>query len=236
MHRTQERPTLQGTLLVAVPPSWYAPGMTEKHPKRRRWFQFRLRTLLIAIVVLSLPLSWFAMRMKRVRRQRQAVATIERLGGYVQYEEGQVATPATAGGVSQACWSWLRSMLGDDFLFDVVEVAYLPPEFGDKDVACLKGLVNLGRLALIGTGISDAGLEHLQGMTSLEALLLDGTAITDAGLKYLEGLTNLEALALSNAEITDVGLERLQEMSRLRLLYLDNTGITDAGLTSGRAD
>ncbi len=33
--------------------------------KRRRWLQFRLRTLLIAILVLSLPLSWFAARMER---------------------------------------------------------------------------------------------------------------------------------------------------------------------------
>jgi hypothetical protein len=57
--------------------------MIEELPKRRRWLQFRLRTLLIAVLVLSLPLSWFAVRRERARRQR---ATIESLGGRVSYD------------------------------------------------------------------------------------------------------------------------------------------------------
>ena len=33
--------------------------MTTTPPKRRRWLQFRLRALLIAVLVLSVPLQWF---------------------------------------------------------------------------------------------------------------------------------------------------------------------------------
>lgn len=60
--------------------------MTDESPKRRRWFQFRLRTLLIAALVLSLPLSWFAWRMEKAKRQREAVQAIEKLGGEAYYD------------------------------------------------------------------------------------------------------------------------------------------------------
>ena len=58
-------------------------AMTTGTHKRRRWFQFRLRTLLIAILVLSLPLSWFAWKMEKARRQKEFTERIERLGGSV---------------------------------------------------------------------------------------------------------------------------------------------------------
>ena len=35
------------------------------NPECRRWFQFSMRTILLAALVLSLPLSWFAARMAR---------------------------------------------------------------------------------------------------------------------------------------------------------------------------
>ena len=59
--------------------------MTNDHPNRR-WFQFRLRTLLIVVLVLSLPLSWFAVRMERARRQRAAVEAVSELGAIVYYD------------------------------------------------------------------------------------------------------------------------------------------------------
>ena len=59
---------------------------TNEPPKRRRWFQFRLRTLLIAILLLSLPLSWFAVRLNKVRKQELTIKEIYRLGGVVSCE------------------------------------------------------------------------------------------------------------------------------------------------------
>lgn len=49
--------------------------------QRLRWFQFRLRTLLVAILLLSLPLSWFGWRLEEARRQRKAVEAIRQMGG-----------------------------------------------------------------------------------------------------------------------------------------------------------
>jgi hypothetical protein len=55
--------------------------MSEMAKPKRRWFQFGLRTLLIAFLVLSLPFSWFAVRMESTRKQREAVEAIRKAGG-----------------------------------------------------------------------------------------------------------------------------------------------------------
>jgi hypothetical protein len=57
--------------------------MTTDSTKRRRWFQFRLRTLLIVVFMLSLPLSWFAVEMDRARRLRETREAVYSLGGRV---------------------------------------------------------------------------------------------------------------------------------------------------------
>ncbi len=43
---------------------------------RRRWWQFRLRTLLIAVVVLSIPLAWVAYSLNWIRERQDFSACI----------------------------------------------------------------------------------------------------------------------------------------------------------------
>ena len=40
--------------------------------RKRRWYQFSLRTLLLAVLVVSLAMSWVAVRMERARKRREA--------------------------------------------------------------------------------------------------------------------------------------------------------------------
>ena len=42
---------------------------------RRRWFQFRLRTLLIAMALLAIPMGWFGWQ-ERIVRHRKALLTM----------------------------------------------------------------------------------------------------------------------------------------------------------------
>jgi hypothetical protein len=58
--------------------------------RRRRWFQFRLRTVLLGTVVLCLPLGWLSVKLERTRRQRRAVSAITNAGGFVWYLALQV--------------------------------------------------------------------------------------------------------------------------------------------------
>ena len=191
--------------------------MTAETPKRR-WFQFRLRTLLIAIVVLSLPLSWFAVKMERARRQREMVKTVCEAGGNVIYGKPWYPVP-----------KWMRDFFGDDLFFPVVDVGF-PGALGDNEVPCLKGQTRLKTLYLSHTCITDSALEHLRELTNLQMLYLDGTQVTDTGLEYLKGLTNLSWLSLDDTQITDAGLEHLAGLTSLKVLLIYDTQVTPEGI------
>ncbi len=194
--------------------------MTESRPKRR-WYQFSLRTLLIGVLVVSLPLSWVACRMQKRRKQREAVTAIVKAGGKVSYDYDRIAEPCIP--------KWARALLGDSFFYDVKSVvAY--GSFGDDEASHLKELTNLTALYLTATQVTDAGLECLEGSTKLTTLDLNYTQVTDAGLEHIEGLKNLRYLSLCGTQITDAGLENLKGLTDLTGVDLDRTQITDNGL------
>lgn len=197
--------------------------MNRSFPKHR-WFQFSLRTLLIAILVLSLPLSWFAVKMERAGRQKELTERIEQLWGFVifDWEESGAPTPPYP--------AWLRGFLGDHFFCNVSGVIFVDRDFGDEEAACLKELRNLKRLELHYTGITDAGFEHIEGLAKLEVLRLKGTKISDAGLEHVKGLTNLVHLELVYTENTDAGLDHLKGLSRLKYLWICQVNVTSAGV------
>ena len=53
---------------------------------RRRLLRFSLRALLVFVLLLSVPLAWFAWKMERARKQREAVEWILGTGGEVLYD------------------------------------------------------------------------------------------------------------------------------------------------------
>ncbi len=123
----------------------------------RRRFQFSLRSLMVLMTVVAIVCSWFAVKMQQARRQREAVAAVAKGGGFAGYDSpsGPSLSPP-----AQPEPPWLRDLLGVNFLSDVEFVAW--------------------------TQVTDAGLVHLKGLTSLETLWLIGTQVTDAGVQDLQ--------------------------------------------------
>jgi hypothetical protein len=221
------------------------PRMTTTPKPRRRWYQFRLRTLLVLMVLASIGLSWFAVKMRKARRQREAVAAITKCGGMVRFDYGYRDSATQPPGPA-----WLRSLLGDDFFTDAIAVWI----FSDDDAEALRGLPELQELSMDSDAISDAALAYLSGIPRLrelslvdaqitdsglanlgktpliQRLWLDNTALTDAGIEHLGGLTDLRYLSLINMQIGDGGLKQLEGLSRLETLRLSHTQVTDAGL------
>jgi hypothetical protein len=170
-----------------------SPPIAEKNPPKRRWCQYSLRTLMVLVTLCAFACSWLAVKMQQARKQREAVETIQKLGGVVQYlhETGTTTTRGRPPGPA-----WLRKILGDDFFAYVVQVY------------------------LADTQITDDCLEHLRGMSQLTVLFLDNTNITDAGLKHLDHLTQLRYMSLKNTHVTDNGLKRLaQELPNCHLVH-----------------
>ena len=47
--------------------------MNDTHKPRLRWFQFRLRSLFIVMLLACIGMSWVGVKMQRARRQKETV-------------------------------------------------------------------------------------------------------------------------------------------------------------------
>ena len=183
-------------------------SMTTEPPKRR-WLQFRLRTLLIAILVLSLPLSWFAVRMERARRQREAVEAIERTGGFVTLDPIEPWAP-----------SWACTLLGSDFFVDVVQ-ARCSKNFGDTEAAHLKALPRLNELGLTMSKITTVGYGCFRELAGLKKLSLNFMPIKDCDFEQVAELAWLEELDISDCSmLSEAGFQHVEKLTSLRCLEL----------------
>jgi hypothetical protein len=212
-------------------------------PKRTS-LQFRLRTLLVLVLVGAIPCGW--LKWKLVRK-REAVVEIERLGGQIRYD-WQITGKKDPPGAP-----WLRKLLGEDVLANVVYVtlparqrifvgertgleyrlssADYDPGVRDDDLQLVAIFPYLQALDLTGAEIGDAGLAYLRELAYLYRLNLNRTKLTDAGLAQLKELTKLGELNLIHTAVTDAGLVHLKELGGLDRLFLRGTCITKAGVS-----
>jgi Leucine-rich repeat (LRR) protein len=124
----------------------------------------------VLLVILGGLVAWLPWH-----RQVQAIAEIERLGGFIETER---AGP-----------DWLRNFVDDEGMvgFDrVVNVGLSGTQITEFGLVQLGGLTELQTLRLEGTQVTDAGLEHIKGLTKLQILVLHDTQVTDVGLVDLK--------------------------------------------------
>jgi hypothetical protein len=178
------------------------PATTPK--PRRRWLQFSLRTMLVLVLICSLPCGWLAYEVGKAREQAAAAKAIEELGGLVEFG------PAS-GGLPRRVVAWLGTLAGEDWAEDVIGAFLFGTEVSDDPLEQLNGLSHLRYLNLFDTQVTDAGLEHLRRLTQLQLLWLDDTQVTDAGLEHLRGLTQLKSLSIFHTQVTDAGVAGLQK-------------------------
>ncbi|MHB8954466.1 MAG: leucine-rich repeat domain-containing protein [Pirellulaceae bacterium] len=193
--------------------------MTTTPKPRRRWFQFRLRTLFVLMLVACIGSGWIAVQLQRVKKERATAEAIERLGGgvYWVHPDSQIESRLRL---------WVGQLLGDDFLAEIQLIRI------DNDAAMehLKELAALRGLCFSGTQITDTSLEHLSGLNQLQDFYLYDTQVTDAGLEYLKALSQLRYLSVAKTQLTDAGLEHLKTLTQLRRLDLKDTQVSDSGV------
>lgn len=193
----------------------------------RRFSQFSVKALLLLVAAVAVACGWFTWKLDHKRRERAAVAEIQKIGGHVIYRWQQEATNAKAMPPGP---QWLRRRLGDDFFSDVVGIAVHGDSVTDEWLAHLEPISELTRAHFLGTRITNEGVRYLSRFKTLEEFNLDSTA-TDAGLKWLNDLPALKRLVLSGARrVSDAGMTHLAGLSELEQLWLDGTSVTDAGL------
>jgi len=193
------------------------------HRTRRRWFSFSLRTLLALTTLAAGPSIWLGYRIQSGREQRHAVLAVQNCGGRIEFDSPKSFLQRN---------SFLRGIVGDDGLLDVIAVEFRDQRIKptDRDLSNLARFPVLSRLAIVDAPITDAGLAHVIGLTRLEELELASTQITDSGIRHLQGLTQLYRLELRDNQISNAGLEHLCPLQNLSDLDLGYTKVTDGGL------
>jgi hypothetical protein len=199
--------------------------------RKRRRFQFSLRSLLIVTIVVSVACGWLGKKIEQKHREREVVEAIRKLGGAVYYDyDGRdflSPPPDSPQNAEPFGPAWLRSLLGDNFFSEVTSVSFASDNLTDDGLGDIELLPQLKSLRLSDSQITDAGLKHLEALSQLENLVLDTRGITDVGLEHLKRLAKLQRLILPmTPQITDAGLVHLKDLTRLELLNVRGTAIT----------
>ncbi len=132
-----------------------------QHPRRRRWLQFGLRTLLAVVALTTGPLLAWRIYIEPFRQQAATMAIIEQLGGTYQSEPGGMA--------------WLRRMFGEEGFQDVTHVNLADCDEPDRYIEHIARLPILRTLVVGGREFKPAHLRRLGSLVSLEGLVLDTT-------------------------------------------------------------
>lgn len=136
--------------------------------------------------------------------------------------------------------AWLRRWLGGDAGRTAVAVAigpdYLPP--GDDAMAAIGALDGLKELTIAANDESGGpDWPRLGRLGRLERVALRGSGVTDAALMVLGRQPTLRFVELGGTRITDRGLLRLAEAGRLETLIIaGGARLTDAGLARALAE
>jgi len=130
--------------------------MTEKPKSRRRWLQFRLRTLFLLVAVCAVPCGLFKWKWDRKQAERRAIAEIKQAGGHASYDWQMVEGPSASAITLRRLKlgqrpeppgpAFLRKLLGDDLLAHVVYVSFAsvtrhgPSQIDDEPLRWLDSL------------------------------------------------------------------------------------------------
>ncbi len=187
----------------------------EKQQAKRRWYQYRLRSLFLLTLLVAIGMSWLTVTMRNQRQQKAAAEEIEKAGGEVKTEV-----------------TWLGKLLRDNSLVKVTDVQLSGESTTDAAIADLRELSQLQGLLLYNTQVTDAALVHLRDMRQLQRLGVYSEKVTDAGLVHLEGLRQLQVLLLYTPQVTDAGLLHLKKLTQLQTLGLVGMTLSDTGLAN----
>jgi hypothetical protein len=170
----------------------------------RRWFKFSLKTLLVVMTVIAVCLVLY---LKQFRARREAIATIERLGGEV------AVAPSYAGLYLGP--EWIRKLISDEkYFWEPVGVRINSPISDDELEQVMRRVINFERiydLSLFGTSGTDNALALVRPLgDNLLCLRFYDTDISDAAIVHLKQLPMLKSLVLNGTSITPAGIAELQ--------------------------
>jgi hypothetical protein len=165
-----------------------AQSQPETPRRKRRWFHYSLRTMLLVITAVALSLG---VVVRNAGVQREAVQAIQRSHGTVFYAFHQTA-PRTVSSVGKSAGpQWLRAWLDEHYFDTAVWISLFGTPSDDGWVSAVNNLRSLNTLLLSGENVTDRILDRLRRSPQLEELHLSAGQVTDQGLTNLAKFPNL---------------------------------------------
>ena len=212
---------------------------------RRRWYQFRIRTLLIVTTVCAIAFGYFSHQARVRRAAIEAIRQLEQAGAIFVYRDDVAPTDSPHENITE-----ISLIDGDEdfalaipFLWKIPHSKTIVLDLQPSDVKLLKHYARHAevlkkfkavRLAMdFESPMSDVQFCYLSKISNLQAF---GTSsynrrdVTDVGLACLSDLVNLQTLHVSNTRITDAGLIHLKNLKKLDRLLLMMSDITGEGI------
>lgn len=190
--------------------------------------RYRMRTLLVFVLIVSLPLTWFVLHRRSAERQTRVIEGITKLGGHVYYEFQTNAFGSQDSKQQSGMPKWLLTMLGPDFFHDVHIVELKESSAAGIDLKLLAELPEVRWLSLP-SAISDDDLAPMMMLPHLESIDFSLTQVTNVGLKQVASGRQLRWLDLVGSQVTGAGLENVQGNGSLFLVIspqqLDERGV-----------
>lgn len=192
---------------------------------RRRFLRFGLRTLLLLMVMVAVPLAW---KCNRVRAQRRVVEVVAAAGGFTTYDHQVFPKDGDDVFAKPPGPPWLRRIVGDDFFAEVVCVGIRNVR-GSTPASTYSLVAELPTVLILQIEeAGDAELERIAHPSSVAFLTLSGD-FTDEGVAKLTGLTKLKYLRLQSPRISDATLMHFQSPPAT----LEELSIVGADLSAG---
>ena len=152
---------------------------------RQPSLQFGIRTLLLLVVVASLPATWLAFDVNKSRQRNAVERTWNERGAHVNFAPDR-----------RIVWLGYR--------------ADAASQIEDDDLVFLKDAPEVEYLDLRDTAITDAGLDSLTNLKKLQGINLSDTTITDVGLQILAKMEQLRVLDVSRTNVTTDGVSQFE--------------------------
>ncbi len=148
-------------------------------PRRRKWRQFTVRSLLVIVTLAAVFFSWVAVKVREARLEREAAESLASELHYVKYNYHLTLDPERKPSYRAPGPRWVNSLIGENiFGAHVAGILYCRKTTTDDDLAKLDALPFLLLIGFSNTQITDAGLERLKQIKTLRAVCLVETRVT----------------------------------------------------------
>ena len=180
----------------------------------------------VLLVFVGLYFGWVKSLLDCVLPQRRAIAKLESLGVFVEYDDQHERRDH---GFSTTL---IQHYFGDlrRQPLTAVEHIHLSPSqpLPDKDLQLLVGLSETKNVSMRGRHITDRSMHYVDQLPELECLTLDSTCVTAFGLSHLSTAHGLKSLTFHNDDVSRDMLESFGTLSNLQELGFAATRFASA--------